>query len=108
MLAQSFLSADELQITEAQKDALIKTLVLMETGKLTYVEIGDGFYQDTGTFTGQFNMLHWNSAHDCGTVACIGGTAEMIGGVSFTETLGNRDNGPLYQLFMPDILETLW
>lgn len=32
MLAQSFKSADELGITEPQRNALHKTLVLLETG----------------------------------------------------------------------------
>lgn len=38
MLAQNFKSADELGITDQQKEALMKTLVLMETGRLIHVE----------------------------------------------------------------------
>lgn len=107
MLAQSFQSAEDLDISEAEKDALIKTLVLMETGKLTHAPIGAGYYPDTGPFTGQFNMIHWNSAHRCGTVACIGGTAELVGGVSFRETAAGV-NEQLYRLFMPDLPEEQW
>jgi hypothetical protein len=108
MLAQSFKSAAELNITEAQKDALIKTLVLMETGKVTHAPIGDGYYPDTGSFTGQFNMIHWNSVHGCGTVACIGGTAELVSGVSFNKDTCNGIDAQLYRLFMPDLPESLW
>jgi hypothetical protein len=109
MLAQSFQSAAELEISEAQKDALIKTLKLLETGKLTHAPIGNDYYPNTGQFTGQFNMNHWNSVHPCGTVACIGGTAEMIGGVSFTETVRrNGYDGQLYRLFMPNLPDAQW
>lgn len=97
MLAQSFMAAVDLKITEAQRDALIKTLVLMETGKLQYVEVTGkiGSFRKTRKFTGHFNMRSWrDEIKGCGTVACIGGTAEMIGNVDF-------DHIPdgLYQLF---------
>jgi hypothetical protein len=108
MLAQSFQSAADLGITEPQKEALMKTLVLLETGKLSHAPIGDGYYPETGPFTGQFNMVHWNSSvHNCGTVACIGGTAELVGGVSF-EKFGSHKNPQLYRLFMPDVPEMQW
>jgi hypothetical protein len=107
MLAQSFQSAEDLDISEAEKDALIKTLVLMETGKLTHAPIGDGYYPHTGLFTGQFNMIHWNAVHSCGTVACIGGTAELVGGVSFGKKTMS-ENKQLYRLFMPDLPDALW
>jgi hypothetical protein len=107
--AQSFKSADELKISEAQKDALIKTLVLFETGKVCHAKIGLGFYYNAGdVFTGHFNMCHWNSAvHGCETVSCIGGTAELIGGVTFGKMLLSY-NHALYQLFMPNLNLNDW
>lgn len=87
MLAQSFKTADELDISQPQLEALQKTLVLLETGKLTYVQPSDTSLSYLGpnpVFTGHFNMEFWaNTIAECGTVACIGGTAEMIGQVSF-------------------------
>jgi hypothetical protein len=82
MLAQNFKSADDLGITEPQHQALRKTLVLLETDKLTHVEPVDRC-TDRGSFTGHFNMSEWNTASACGTVCCIGGTAELIGNVKF-------------------------
>jgi hypothetical protein len=98
MLAQNFKSADDLGITEPQHDALRKTLVLLETGKLTHVEPRHGC-ADRGSFTGHFNMSEWNSASDCGTVCCIGGTAELIGNVKFEAA---RLPEGLDELFFPN------
>jgi hypothetical protein len=99
MLAQNFRSSDDLGITKAQHDALRKTLVLLETGKLTHVE--PGFKRaDRGSFTGHFNMNEWNSASDCGTVCCLGGTAELIGNVKFEPS---RLPEGLDELFFPNI-----
>lgn len=110
MLAQAFLSADELQITERQKDALIKTLVLMETGKLQHMPLNRLTYQNEierpyHKFSGLFNMRFTIFEHFCGTVGCIKGTAEMISGISlssrdlrlhelfYTEHMNDRDIG---------------
>lgn len=42
-------------------------------------------------------MENWCAEDDCGTVACIGGTAEMVGDVSFSKyTL------ELMKLFFPN------
>ena len=102
MLAQSFMTADDLEISERQKDALIKTLVLLETGKLKHTQRPvDGTYLgENGKFTGQFNMNQWRHTYrECGSICCIGGTAELIGRVSFAEASGN-----LHRLFYPSIL----
>jgi hypothetical protein len=102
MLAQAFKPADELQITEAQKDALIKTLVLMETGKLIHTPFPKYYAGHGGSFTGQFNMDGWHGYADCGTVCCIGGTAELVGGVSFNDEWVKNDC--LCELFAPNIV----
>ncbi len=91
MLAQSFKTAEELRITPKQFDALAKTLVLMETGKLVHVDDDEIHSSENNynlpievcRFTGHFNMNLWRSKDDCGTVCCIGGTAELIGNVIF-------------------------
>jgi hypothetical protein len=86
MLAQAFKSAADLGITEPQRDALCKTLVLLETGKLKH-EAGRCHTLSTSEehrkFSGRFNMSEWAAEHDCGTVCCIGGTAELVGNTSF-------------------------
>ena len=92
MLMQNFKSAADLEITERQLSALQKTLVLLETGKLIETSLSEANNYKAGTlFSGHFNMETWNSEHPCGTVACIGGTAELIGGVEFTEWPDNLD-----------------
>lgn len=100
MLAQSFKSADELGISEMQKDALAKTLVLLETGRLTHapspVRETDG-YRESDEFTGHFNMARWRAAEECGTVCCIAGTAELVGTVTFDPDCD--DNEALFDLF---------
>ena len=85
MLAQNFKTAADLGITEQQKDALIKTLVLMETNKMSHVphtELRCPPNIDL-EFNGFFNMAYSYAIADCGTVGCIRGTAEMISGVEF-------------------------
>lgn len=108
MLMQNFKSAADLEITEPQKEALMKTLVLLETGRLEYVKDGIKFYQaipDGAPFTGHFNMAVWRQEHPCGTVACIGGTAELVGGVTFDDY---EDNNGLLNLFNPEGDNSRW
>lgn len=99
MLAQSFKTADELGLSDAQKGALMKVLVLLETGRLQHREmIGDADSADEPTFCENFNMRWWTADHPCGTVACIGGTAELVGNVKFD---GWIMNAGLMGLFWP-------
>lgn len=103
MLAQNFKAAADLELSEPQFDALRKTLVLLETGKLVYAKAHGTIRQirSERKFSGYFNMEYHYSDEDCGTVCCISGTAELVGGVKF-ETLRNR---PLYDLFYPRCAE---
>jgi hypothetical protein len=96
MLMANFKSAADLGITEPQFDALRKTLVLLETGKLRHAP-ADNLGSRSKIFTGHFNMNSWSYTSDCGTVACIGGTAELIGDVSFR----GSPNLALSELFYP-------
>lgn len=105
MLMQNFKSAAALGLTEQQKDALCKVLVLLETDKLTHTEDYHltGGFDEHPKFTGHFNMDSWgNYEHNCGTVACIGGTAEILAGDSIFYN-GNVLTGALQTLFYPDI-----
>lgn len=103
MLMQNFKSSADLGITEPQKEALMKTLVLLETGALSYIPIDDlkpvTNKKLIKIYTGGFNMAYWHSAHSCGTAGCIGGTAEKVGGVSFEEVPDN-----LHALFYPSVV----
>jgi hypothetical protein len=83
---QPFLSAQILSITDAQRDALIKTLMLLESGALVHTPTHTPVPAKTKSseqFTGHFNMAIWNHTTDCGTICCIGGTAELIGNLRF-------------------------
>lgn len=86
MLAQNFMTAEALGITEKQRDALIKTLALMDSGKLSHTTSYGAYHPQerefpgSRAFTGHFNMSEWGYRFDCGTVACIGGTAELLAG----------------------------
>lgn len=88
MLAQNFKTAIDLGISEAQADALRKTLVLLETGKLQYFDVSNlynsqRFCGHPREFSGHFNMETFGTRHECGTAACIAGTAELISGIKF-------------------------
>lgn len=105
MLAQSFKSYEDLKITEPQHLALQKTLALFETGQVEFFQTDDGTWspgqKGARKFSGFFNMGQWKSQyHECGTVACIGGTAEMIGRVRFGHTTGG-----LHDLFFPHVVK---
>jgi hypothetical protein len=88
MLAQNFMTAEVLGIKPEWRDALITVLGMMERGELVYVtrdELARMPTTDTADFTGHFSMQHWNWPKTCGSVCCIGGTAEWIGGVWFDD-----------------------
>ncbi len=111
MLAQNFKSAADLGITEPQFDALRKTLVLLETGKLRHVSMGSSIcaLQHRKQFCGQFNMNQWAAWNDCGTVACIGGTAELVGNLephSFDHPMHKHPQ--LLHLFYPETPMSAW
>lgn len=117
MLAQNFKSAADLGITEPQLSALQKTLVLLETGKLRHITDDDAkirvrnSWREAGVeprFDGNFNLSTWGMEASCGTVACIGGTAEAITGVSFDGWMDRPGSG-LNNLFAPNEISTeLW
>lgn len=87
MLAQNFLSAEALGITEEQREALIKTLGAFERGEIPE----DEFY-----------MGSWA----CGTTACIGGWSERLANkIIFLEINPFSLPVGLQELFYPDEFE---
>jgi hypothetical protein len=102
MLMQNFKSSADLGITEPQKDALIKTLKLLETGKLRHIpeqEIRPSM--DAHGYADLFNMCFTFATSDCGTAACIKGTAEIISGVKFDVFHLTPDLSDLFYAWAP-------
>jgi hypothetical protein len=84
MLAQSFLDAEVLGLSEPKRAALITVLGMLERDELHHVPIEKiGGMASTPKFSGLFNMAYWTAESECGTVCCMGGTAELISGQSF-------------------------
>jgi hypothetical protein len=86
MLARSFLSPEVLGITAKQHAALVKVLHMMERGELHHAGFDGG-----SVHGGAFNMQWWELPAsryvgrlpvdpECGTICCIGGWAEKVGG----------------------------
>ena len=76
-----FKSPAELGLTQAERDALIKALLLMENGQVKHVPGSNFNTYNAAQDKMPFNMAHWHREYDCGTVCCIGGTAELVGGL---------------------------
>ena len=105
--ACEFKTAEELGLSEQEYTGLVRTLVLMEAGAIR--DVVD--WADRGGKRGShkaplFDMGTWhNDNRHCGTVCCIGGTAELladmpIGSMSCTaSTLFRAASGDLYKLF---------
>lgn len=103
MLAQSFKTALELGISDAQFQALIDTMNLLETtgspfkfDMNNWFSIPDDDMERYGGLVSR-HARYQTGEHPCGTAACIGGTAEAISGVSFKGKRTPR----LYNLFFP-------
>ena len=105
MLARSFLGAEKLGLKEKHYEALLKCLKAMETGKLYHVSkdaIVSGTVLGRRKFCGAFNMAVWMTHMDCGSIACIGGTAELLGGLRHhTLASAAEENRELYILLYP-------
>lgn len=92
-----FLNAEDLGIKEEDRCALIKTLAYIEAGKIKHLprnnwgkRFGKDILQQLRSPSADeplqgehiFNMMSWRNRYDCGTVCCLGGTAEMLKGCS--------------------------
>lgn len=89
MLARTFLTATELNLDQKKYDALILALHSLESGELAYYDFDRNSQRWNARSKGKpigFNMSLWRSTpyHACGTVVCMGGLAEVLGGVRFT------------------------
>lgn len=75
-----FKTHKELGLNKREWEALIKTLLLMEADMIVHVpknhKSEDEF--DSGGKP-VFNMWSWSDDYKCGTVCCIGGSAEHFG-----------------------------
>lgn len=101
MLAQNFKTAAELDLSNAQHSALIKVLALFDGGLMKHRRPRSLDGKDAAKFTGGFNMDQWNTfTHACGSVCCIGGTAELIAGSPIFDS-GLGAEGYLGDLFFP-------
>jgi hypothetical protein len=114
MLAQNFKTAADLGIEDVEFDALTKVLGMLERGEIKHTEIMprdfDEFTFDPVGLDFRFNMDTWVShADECGTVCCIGGSAELIGKLPPGRLLDKATSGhrtpvslALFRLFYPD------
>lgn len=101
MLAQYFLAAEALGITEAEHDALVRVLGMLERGEISYHEPLWGDMTPGENFIG-FNMSRFYDRTECGTVACIGGWAEYVGKLPHKAlVMKRRDIPALMRLFEP-------
>ncbi len=119
MLARTFLTTEDLGLTDIQRDALIKTLGMLERGELVHIQGRDmpGYANvllpsgEPG-FTGHFNMSYWMYQIGCGTIACLGGTSAMVAGDEHLwgdhHVEDDVPGGPLERLFMPGGIDLLY
>jgi hypothetical protein len=79
MLAQNFKTPADLQITDAEFDALVKVLGMLEREEIAYAPSS---YHDPNldSVPQFFNMLTVDGIADCGTTGCICGWARHVGG----------------------------
>lgn len=88
MLAQNFKTPTDLNLTDAQFDALVKVLGILERCEVRHVRKRDGAWRGDG-----FNMTDVVSRNECGTVCCMLGLAEKVSGNGslFVSTKGVLD-----------------
>lgn len=90
------MTSEQLGIPEEWRSALAEVLVMLESGELRHIPKSDfDRCQPYGSARPKwFNMSAWN----CGSVCCIGGAAEIVGGFMFKD-----HHESLANLFYPDI-----
>lgn len=91
-LEGKFKSAKDLKLTEKQYCGLIQTLAWLEAGKLDHENEKVGIQR--------FDMEYWRQGFGCGTVCCIGGTAEVLAGLPM-RGMADKSNRELGRLFFP-------
>lgn len=108
---KKFKTAEELGLSEKHYCALVKTIDALANNKIRHISISKiDQYSDAavGKEPGRFNMNHWQSGfRGCDTVCCIGGTAELIGGLeiysigTLASDLEAEGKNGLHNLFYP-------
>lgn len=102
-----FKSAKDLGLEQKEWEALIQTLMLMEAGAIIHVDTRKNITRPPeGKF--MFNMQDWREDFTgCGSVCCIGGSAEFFGKLPFNAmggkayTLQKNGDSNLAELFFP-------
>lgn len=100
MLAQNFKTPADLRITDAEFEALSKTLGMLERGELTHATPENYEVWSATEFPKFFNMGMYRNLADCGSVCCIAGTAEIVGNFPIEHFFwASRDNEQLKETF---------
>ena len=95
MLAANFASAQQLRISDKERNALIDVLGRLERGELQHVQ----WDVEDDDLVG-FNM----GTFKCGSVHCIGGWCDRLHGTSFADLEDSRDIPPrLHDLLYVEI-----
>lgn len=95
MLAQNFMTAPDLKIRDDERDALVKVLGMLERAELVYMPLLEPFGPNG------FNMTWVRNWTKCGTVCCIKGWCQTIGGIElFNPIAGRKTPTAALQLFM--------
>lgn len=101
MLARSFMTAKELQLSEIEVTALIEVLHRLERGELTAYS---GKFTPSTIFMNDF----FYSRPECGTVGCICGWANLISeGEAFPELNGQKISGSWAGRTLSDLISRL-
>jgi hypothetical protein len=110
MLAQSFLTADALAITEKEHKALIKVLGLLDCGELKHVKLVFGYHPAAWVESQQDSAFNMGS-FECGTARCIGGWVRSFlkeEDENYKESYTNPANPGLYDLYFPGLIYSIY
>lgn len=81
MLAQNFMTDEELGMTDEELAAHVAVLGMLERGELVYAPVPLPLPRDHPQSPKMFNMAEAGYRSECGTVGCIGGWVAMLLGV---------------------------
>ncbi len=88
MLAQSFKTPEDLGLRDIEFNSLVTVLGMLEREELEFFDHDKRVFHEltkcvpTPKF---FSMAYWSALTSCGSVCCIGGTAEVIGRFKFSD-----------------------
>ena len=100
MLARTFKTPAELNLSDAEFNALVTVLVMLERDELPWHSIHE-FGEGNG-----FNMDRWPDAgypagEHCGSVGCIGYWVEKVGSIGLAGNIRSGERNKLYRLLFP-------